>query len=119
MHKRRNYYRKKSKMMNKNQSKILTISIYNEESICVDNSYAMYSEELKKIYKKYKGYWDPQIKNWIIKCEFAKDLVKDVKELFKEQTIRINNIPAFVKRIMKSQQISQKRMLTFKGNEIS
>ena len=68
-----------------------------------------------ELYKKYNSIWNSDIKNWIMEKESEPEFIKEVKELFKGESIKINRIPKFVQKIMKSNEIRDKSCLTFKS----
>ena len=115
MYKRR-FYKKDKKL--KRDVKLLSISLFDESTLCVKNTYEMYNENLKNIYKKYGGVWSPEVKHWLINIENEKEMIKDIKALYKKNAITVNRVPRFVNNILNSKTINEKKMIIFKGKII-
>lgn len=105
----------KSKYQKNREEKILKISMNDEKTLCINNTFPMFNESLKNLYKNLGGIWKPELKSWIISNEKEKELKKKAKEIYPNEKIKIISIPKFVLKSLSLPSLKEKKNLIFKS----
>lgn len=113
--KRRFKPRKSKQSQTKKEEKILTIGVFDTEKIYLKNTWIMWSEDLKAVYKSCGAMYNPDIKGWVTHLNRENEVIKKVKELFKNEKVRILKLPKFVKKCIEAVPLMEKEILTFKS----